>query len=414
MQPCLDYGKRRAAAAVTPDRRTARRAGSRVFLAAMRTLVLLVSLGGCGYLPNTTTVATTVPSTALPTAVADLATPRSSVESPARQSAPEGALSIREVARLTKPAIVQVTNQQVVLDQFKRPVPQTQGVGSGVIYDPSGLILTNNHVIDGARALLVSLPDGRTYPGKLLGGDPQMDLAVVKIDPKAGESLPVAKLGDSSALDIGDWVVAIGNALALPGGPTVTAGVVSALGRAVQEPGDGDAPGPYLYDLVQTDAAINPGNSGGALVNSTGEVIGINTLGAGSSPDGASAQGISFAISINAAKPIADELATKGKATHAYIGVSLVALNPALVSQPNPQTKDGLIVRQVGAGSPAAKAGLRVMDVIVEIDGQRVSGETDLGRSLARRKPGDTIKLTVVRGAEQKMLEIWLGELPGR
>jgi S1-C subfamily serine protease len=343
-------------------------------------------------------VAATTTTTAVPGAAATPADPTPAAAPPAASGvAPGGSLAVKDVARLVKPTIVQIANQQVVIDQFNRPIPQTQGVGSGVIYDPSGLILTNNHVVEGARSLVVSLPDGRTYTGKLLGGDPEMDLAVVKIDPQPGESLPVAKLGDSAKLEVGDWVVAIGNALALPGGPTVTVGVVSALGRAIQEPGQGDSPGPYLYDLIQTDAAINPGNSGGALVNSAGEVVGINTLGAAGSSDGTSAQGISFAISINSARPIAQELVTTGKATHSYLGISFQALNPSLVAQLNLSVKQGLIIRQVGTGSPAAKAGLQPRDVITAIDGQKVANEADLGSILIARKPGETVRLTIVR-----------------
>jgi serine protease Do len=145
--------------------------------------------------------------------------------------------SVRAVVEAVRPAVVQITSQQAARDQLGRPTTGT-GVGSGVIYDASGLILTNNHVIAGAQNLVVSLPDGRSYPGTLVGGDAQMDVAVVRIDPQAGETLPVASLGDSEALGVGDGLVAIGNALALPGGPTVTAGVASALGRAVQEPSD--------------------------------------------------------------------------------------------------------------------------------------------------------------------------------
>jgi serine protease Do len=346
--------------------------------------------------------------------VAPTTNPSGPVPTTALTSGTAAGLSVKEVARLVKPSIVQITNQTLVVDKLNRSVPETQGVGSGVIYDPKGLILTNNHVISGAQVITVSLPDGRSYPGKLLGGDPQMDLAIVAIEPKSGETLPVAKLGDSGKLEVGDQVVAIGNALALHGGPTVTSGVASALGRAIQEPGDGDVPGPYLYDLIQTDAAINPGNSGGALVNAAGEVIGINTLGAGGAPDSAPAQGISFAISINSARPIADQLASTGKATHAYLGVSTVALTPGIATQLNLSVKEGLILRQVGAGSPADKAGLKVRDVVTTVDGQKVGDETDLGQVLTKHKPGDKVKLEIVRGADRSTVEVQLGERASR
>ena len=195
--------------------------------------------------------------------------------------------------------------------------------------------MTNNHVVEGAQTLRVQLPppDGRTFEARLVGRDPQTDLAVLKID---APDLPTVPLGSSSALRPGEWVVAIGNALALPGGPTVTAGVVSALGRDTQEPGaqPGQA-GPTLYDLVQTDAAINPGNSGGPLVTLRGEVVGVNTLGA------AEAQGINFAIAIDGAKPIVAPLRQNGRVVRGYLGVGLVrypALHPTWARQrPRPQ-----------------------------------------------------------------------------
>ena len=201
--------------------------------------------------------------------------------------------AVRQVAEQVKPAVVQITSSQQGFNSFNQAVPQQTGVGSGVIYDASGgngYVLTNNHVIAGADKLTVALPDGRTFDGQVVGADPETDLAVVKI---TGNNLPVVPLGDSSKLQAGDWVVAIGNALALPGGPTVTAGVVSALGRTIQEPTDPatGAPGPFLYDLIQTDAAINPGNSGGPLVNLNGEVVGINTLVAGHGRAGSAGTG---------------------------------------------------------------------------------------------------------------------------
>jgi S1-C subfamily serine protease len=307
---------------------------------------------------------------------------------------------------------VQVTNEQAVQDQLGRPTTSPVGLGSGVIYDPSGLILTNNHVVEGAKSLLVSLPDGRTYSAKLLGGDAQMDLAVVRIEPGAGETLPVTALGDSEALAVGDGVVAIGNALGLPGGPTVTAGVVSALGRAIQEPSDRPSePGPYLYDLIQTDAAINPGNSGGPLLNMAGEVIGINTLGAGGD-SGAMAQGIGFAIAINSARPIAQQLASGGRVSHPFLGIAYGPVNPALASQLGLPIKQGVVLGQVTAGSPAAQAGLRPRDVITTVDGQPIVDETTLGRALSRRQPGDRVRLGVQRGNEQLAVDVTLGERP--
>ncbi len=319
--------------------------------------------------------------------------------------------SVRAVVEAVRPAVVQITSQQAARDQLGRPTTGT-GVGSGVIYDAGGLILTNNHVVDSAQNLVVSLPDGRTYPGTLLGGDAQMDLAVVKIEPRSDESLPVAVLGDSEALGVGDGLVAIGNALALPGGPTVTAGVVSALGRAVQEPSDTPGQqGPYLYDLIQTDAAINPGNSGGPLLNMAGEVVGINTLGGGGDAS-TMTEGIGFAIAIDAARPIAEQLAAGKQVAHPFLGIGYGMLTPALASQLGVTVKQGVIVGQVATGSPAAQAGLQARDVIVAVDGQSIVDETTLGRALNQHRPGDRVQLAVARGSQQLMLDVTLGQRP--
>jgi S1-C subfamily serine protease len=318
--------------------------------------------------------------------------------------------SIEGVVQEAKPAVVQITNEQTTLDQFNQPFTVPAGVGSGVIYDSEGHILTNNHVVEGAQQLLVSLPDGRSFPGTLVGQDAETDLAVVKID---GQNLPTAALGDSSTLNVGEWVVAIGNALALPGGPTVTAGVVGALGRTVQEPADSSGtPGPFLFDVIQTDAAINPGNSGGPLVNLNGEVVGINTLVAGQAEPGVAAQGIGFAISINAARPIADQLVATGHAVHPYLGVSYLPLSPLIAAQLGIEQTTGIYVGQVADGSPAAKAGLQPKDVITEVDGVDLTDESALAKILATHKPGDTLTLTVIRGNQTLSIPVTLEEQP--
>jgi S1-C subfamily serine protease len=322
-----------------------------------------------------------------------------------------GARSVRAVVESARPAVVQITTAQIVLDRLGRPSATPTGVGSGVIYDPSGLILTNNHVVDGATQLLVSLPDGRVYPGTLVGGDPQMDLAVVRITPERSDALPVAPLGDAEQLAVGDGLVAIGNALGLPGGPTVTAGVVSALGRAVQEPSDTPSqPGPYLYDLIQTDASINPGNSGGPLLNMAGEVIGINTIGAGGAGGGGQmAQGIGFAIAINTARPIADGLIATGKVSHPYLGISYAPLTRALATQLGIEPRPGLVIAEVAPDSPSARAGLRPRDIIVAADDRPIADETSLGRAMSRRRPGEKLALQVARGSETLTVAVTLG-----
>jgi serine protease Do len=330
--------------------------------------------------------------------------------------------AIRTVSQQVRPAVVQITNQQQVqTGQFNQPFVVPAGVGSGVLYDNQGHILTNNHVIEGAQQLLVSLPDKRSFPATLVGADPQTDLAVVQIQ---GDNLPVAQLGDSAQLQVGDWVVAIGNALALPGGPTVTQGVVSALGRTVQEPGSppGGGPtapnaapqsaGPFLFDVIQTDAPINPGNSGGPLVDLQGRVIGIDTLVAGQAEPGVQAQGIGFAISIGTAKPIADQLVQNGRVVHPFIGIQYSPLNPALAARLGVQVRDGAVIGQVVPGSPAATAGLQPEDIITTVDGQPLQGESALAEAINKHKPGDTITLAVLRQQQQVSVPVRLGELP--
>ncbi len=332
---------------------------------------------------------------------------------PAAISAPTGDLTtaIRQVVQKVKPAVVQITNEQTQVNQFNMPFTLPAGVGSGFIYDREGHILTNNHVVEGAEQLLVSLPDGRSFPAKLIAGDVDTDLAVIQI---TGNDLPVAEIGDSRQLQVGDWAVAIGNALALPGGPTVTTGVVSALGRTVQEPGSSSQNnGPFLFDVIQTDAAINPGNSGGPLVNLNGQVIGINTLVAGQAEPGVQAQGIGFAIAIATAKPIADQIVATGKVIHASMGgISYLPLNPSISAMVGITQTQGVLIGQVESGSPAEKAGLQSRDIILSINGSPLEGDSALAQALNSHKPGDKLTLTVLRGTQKLTLEVTLIEKP--
>jgi len=337
-----------------------------------------------------------------------------SVATAASVAAGDWTTAIRQVAAQTRPSVVQITNQQVSVDRFSgNSIQVPAGVGSGVIYDAQGHILTNNHVVTGAQGLQVSLTDGRTFDAKLVGADAQTDLAVVQIQ---GDSLPVARLGDSAAMQVGDWVVAIGNALALPGGPTVTSGVVSALGRTVQEPGDpttGSGAGPFLFDAIQTDAAINPGNSGGPLMDLDGEVVGINTLVAGQAEPGVPAQGIGFAIAINTAKPIADQLVASGKVSHPFIGIGFAPLNPGIAAQLGvAQNLKGIAVAQVVPNSPAARAGIQTRDVITQVDGQALNDESSLPKALNAHKPGDTVQMSLNRRGQTQTVSVTLGEAP--
>jgi S1-C subfamily serine protease len=330
-----------------------------------------------------------------------------------------GAGTIADVSAKARPAVVQITNQQLTRPDFQaQPVLAPAGVGSGVIYDDQGHILTNDHVVAGAEDLRVSLPDGRSFPAKLIGGDPRSDLAVVQIQ---GTNLPVLPLGDSSQLVVGQWVVAIGNALALEGGPTVTAGIVSALGRTVQEPPPegrpdegtlGGSSGPFLFDVIQTDAPINPGNSGGPLINLDGEVMGINTLASVEAEPGVPAQNVNFAIAINTAKRIADQLVASGHVTYPYLGVALYPNSPAIAARFGFPDKPGMIVTQVDSSGPAAKAGVHENDVIIAAAGRPIQDESTLYEVLNQKRPGDKLSLTIVRGDQTDQVTAALSTAP--
>jgi serine protease Do len=369
---------------------------------------VLLGLAACSALGGSATVSQPDAAALVPTAAAPAPAPTSASAAPA---ASDFQTAIHNVVQRDRPAVVQITNEQVQFDSFtNQPFTVPAGVGSGVIYDDQGHILTNNHVIAGAQQLTVALPDNESvYTATLVGADPYTDLAVLKID---GKNLPVARLGDSQKLQVGDWVVAIGNALGLPGGPTVSTGVVSALGRTVQEPGENGGPGPYLFDVIQTDAAINPGNSGGPLIDLQGEVIGINTLVAGQAEPGVQAQGIGFAVSIATAKPIADQLVATGHASHPYLGIQQIPLNPLIASRLGTPAKTGVVVVSVGPGTPAAAAGLQPRDVITAIDGAPVADELAFAKIINSHKPGDTINLTVERGGQTVQLKATLAERP--
>jgi S1-C subfamily serine protease len=347
-------------------------------------------------------------------------------------SAPVGGNSlppdaIINVAKKDTPGVVQITNEQVQLGSLgsSRAVPT--GVGTGIVIDTKGDVLTNDHVVRGAQKLVVALADGsKEYPATLVGADSHTDLAVVKV---SGAQLTPLALGDSSTLAVGQWVVAIGNALALPGGPTVTAGVVSALGRTVQEPPiqTGNAPagapgaaqsttsGPYLFDVIQTSAPINPGNSGGPLVDLSGDVVGINTLAAvQTGPNGPQAQGIGFAIAINTARKIASTLIAQGHVAYPYLGVDVVTNTPALAAQYGLPSTAGVAVVQLPSGSPAAAAGVQSKDVITAIDGHAVTDTSSLSELLASYKPGDKITLTWVQATSKQTVSkaVTLGTAP--
>lgn len=275
-----------------------------------------------------------------------------------------------------------------------------QGIGSGVIVDgKKGYILTNNHVIADADEINVMLPDKRTFTGKVKGRDPKTDIALVQIE---GEDLPEAQLGDSDTLRVGDWVLAIGNPFGLSF--SVTAGIISAKGRTV------GITGAYGYeDFIQTDAAINPGNSGGPLIDLEGKVVGINTAIASAT---GGYQGVGFAIPINMAKVVMEELETKGKVVRGWLGVVIQNLTPELSKKFNAPSLKGALVSQVNPKTPAEKAGIKTGDIIVEIDGKEVADTTELRNTVARLKPGKEVEVVVLRDGKRKTLTVTIGEQP--
>jgi len=281
--------------------------------------------------------------------------------------------------------------------QFEMPSQPRQSSGSGVIIDPEGIILTNNHVVTGGGKVTVRLHDGREFVATDVKTDPNTDLAIVRV--KATSPLPSATLGNSDQLRIGDWVVAVGQPFGLEN--TVTAGIVSATGRAV---------GITKYDeFIQTDAAINPGNSGGPLVNLKGEVIGINTAISSSS---GGFQGIGFAIPVNVAKWVGTQLAKDGKVHRAFLGIGIQGMDQNLASQLNLPTSNGALVTDVQPDSPAAKAGFQPQDVIVEFAGAKINSPRNL-QALASRSPiGSSQLVTVLRDGKRVELHVTLREAP--
>ncbi len=383
----------------------------------------------------TATTLHVLPSQAEPTPTAQ-PSPSAAVASPA--AAPSAAAKSLEVAQVpiaragsfvtnavnqVGPAVVRIDTERTVtrpvdpfLDdpffrQFFGQMPQMpreerlRGQGSGFIVDRNGLILTNAHVVNRADRVTVTLKDGRKFDGRVQGTDEVTDLAVVKITPSG--SLPVATLGDSNRVQVGDWAIAVGNPLGLDN--TVTLGIVSTLRRSSAEAG---IPNKRL-DFIQTDAAINPGNSGGPLVNDQGQVIGINTA------IRADAMGIGFAIPINKAKDIAERLERGERIAHPYLGIQMATLtaDDARESNRDPNATfmlpevNGVLVVRVLPNTPAATSGLRRGDVIVQVDGQAVTRADQLQRLVENSRVGTTLQMKVYRGNQTQTITIRTGEL---
>lgn len=301
------------------------------------------------------------------------------------------------VAKTVGPAVVGITNKAIARDFFDRMV-ETSGVGSGVIFKSDGYIITNNHVIAGAKEIIVSLSDGNTVNGTLIGTDEMTDIAVVKVDAK---DLPVAQLGDSDEVVVGEPAIAIGNPMGLEFQGSVTVGVISALNRTLD-----------LNDrrvkLFQTDAAISPGNSGGALVNADGEVIGINSAKLATT----GVEGMGFAIPINTVKAIVKELMDKGYVARPYLGVTIFDKPTAARYGYQLSIDKGVYVFQVAIDSPAGRAGFQRGDIILSIDGKEVNSVTDVRNEVAAHKVKDKVKVLLDRDGREATVEVTLEEMP--
>ena len=331
---------------------------------------------------------------------------------------------ITQVVDKVGPAVVRIDSSRTVTsrvpDVFNNPMfrqffgsdlptgPQQRvekGEGSGFIISGNGQILTNAHVVEGADTVNVTLKDGRSFKGKVLGSDPVTDVAVVKIE---ANSLPTVPMGNSDQLKPGEWAIAIGNPLGLDN--SVTTGIISATGRSSRDVGVPDK----RVQFIQTDAAINPGNSGGPLLNASGQVIGMNTAII------QGAQGLGFAIPINTAQRIANQLATKGKVDHPYLGIQMVTLTPELKqnlnSNPNAgisvDEEQGVLIAKVMPNSPAAKAGLRAGDVIHKINGQPVKDAEGVQKAVEGTQVGSNLRLELRRNQKDTVVTVQPGAFP--
>ncbi len=309
---------------------------------------------------------------------------------PFEPSAIEG--SVESVVEKVSPAVVRITSTQEVLDPFFLQIIPQEGLGSGVIISSDGLIITNNHVIENANKIEVTLSSGETYKGRIIGTDPVSDIAILKIDV---QNLPFATFGDSSRLNVGQFVVAIGNPYGLD--HTVTVGVISALERNI------DLEDSTMYGVIQTDAAINPGNSGGPLVDLSGNVVGLNTM------IYSGAQGLGFAVSSNTCVRVFESISKTGKMEWPYMGVQLTTMTEALATQQNIPYISGVLVVRVVAGSPASRAGIRVNDVITSINGKGVKTADELVKEIRSYEVGDRVTLGIVRNNENINVDVVLG-----
>jgi serine protease Do len=332
------------------------------------------------------------------------------------------------IAESVTPAVVNISTERTqrlpgshpaIPEEFRRffnlPVPEGRqqeiplpGSGTGFIISPDGHIMTNNHVVEGASRISVTLHDRRQFSARVIGRDPTTDVAVIKIE---GSGLPVARLGRSEGARVGEWVLAFGNPLGL--NFTVTSGIISAVGRPLGIIGQslGEDQPLAIEDFIQTDAAINPGNSGGPLVNLRGEVIGINTAIAGSRTG--TFTGYGFAIPIDLARRVADDLIQYGRSRRPMLGVNITPVSPEDAEAFRLPRVAGAVVQGFADDSPARRAGLQQGDVIVAVDGRPIEASNELQRVIAQRRPGETVTLDIIRYGERRQVRVQLAEAPG-
>jgi putative serine protease PepD len=328
---------------------------------------------------------------------------------------PEEKINI-SIYQKASPAVVNISSTVLAMDVFANVVPE-QGTGSGIILTPDGYVLTNVHVVEEAQRLEVTLLNGKTYKARLIGGEVSKDVALLKIDPGT-EKLPTLEMGDSDELQVGQMVYAIGNPFGL--NSTLTTGIISSVGRTLKAPN-----GRLIEGVIQTDAAINPGNSGGPLLNSMGQVIGINT--AIFSPSGSSA-GIGFAVPSNAARRIAQDLISTGRVIHPYLGIEIgLEITPGIAQALDLPVKHGLMIGRVVSNTPASAAGLRAAnkalavgnrriplggDIVIAYDGQTADSTERFMNYVEAKRPGEIVILNTIRDGKPLTLTIKLAERP--
>jgi serine protease Do len=354
-------------------------------------VILFLSMSACS--PATAPSQTSTP----PPDQSASITPVNPTWTPPPESQQSALPDISEVVAKVRPSVVAINVELVTYNIFNQPT-KIQGAGSGWIIDKDGYIVTNNHVVEGADTVMVTLSDGSKFSAEKVQTDPVTDLAVVKIN---AHNLPALPTGDSSKLEIGDWVVAVGNALGM--GISATNGIVSALDVSLSESTE-----QTLHGLIQTNAAINPGNSGGPLVNMAGEVIGITSIKIAQ----VGVEGMGYAISINEAMPIIKELINTGYVVRPWLGVGLATVNKMVASWYSLAVDTGALVTEVTAGGPAEKAGLKAGDVITAIDGKEVSNAGDLLQIINSYKIGQKVEITFWRGETKSSTSLTLGESP--